>query len=133
VSDLALTGGGDLEITGGRLRVATGTEALSQRIRTRLRLVRGDWFLDLTQGVPYHDFVLRKRSSPAVQREVVRRALVTLRGVREVVSLDVDLDRRTRTLRVTGEVRGEDLSTVTFQDNPPLLGFSVPPAEGAAT
>jgi len=133
VSDFALTAAGDLEITLGKLRVVTGTEALAQRLRTRLRLFRGDWFLDQLQGVPYHDFVLRKRSTAAVQREVFRRAIASMRGVREVVSLDVELDGSTRTLRVTGEVRTADLSTVAFELNPPALGFGTPPAEGAAT
>jgi len=133
VSDFALTAAGDLEITLGKLRVVTGTEALAQRLRTRLRLFRGDWFLDLLQGVPYHDFVLHKRSTAAVQREVFRRAIASMRGVREVVSLDVELDGSTRTLLVTGEVRTDDLSTVAFELNPPALGFGTPPAEGAAT
>lgn len=133
MSDFALTGDGDLEITRGHLRVVTGTEALAQRLRVRLKLFRGDWFLDVRQGVPYHDFVLRKRSSPAVRREVFRRTIATTRGVREIVSLEVELDRTGRKLRVTGEVRAEDLTTVPFSANPPLLGFPTPLSEGAAS
>lgn len=133
MSDFALTGEGELEITAGNLRAVTGTEALAQRLRVRLQLFRGDWFLDVLQGVPYHDFVLRKRTSPAVRREVFRRAIVTMRGVRELVSLDVQLDPATRTLAVTGEVRTDDLTTVPFALNPPVLGFPVMPPEGEAT
>jgi hypothetical protein len=133
VSDFALNGDGDLEVTRGRLRVVTGTEALAQRLRVRLKLFRGDWFLNVLEGVPYHDFVLRKRTSPAVRREVFRRAIATMRGVRQIVSLEVELDRVARKLRVSGEVKADDLTTVPFVVNPPLLGFPTPPPEGAAT
>lgn len=133
MSDFALTAGGDLEITRGRLRVVTGTEALAQRLRVRLRLFRGDWFLDQLAGVPYHDYVLRKRTSPGVRREVFRRAIATTRGVREIVSLDVRLDQRTRMLTVTCEVRTDDLSVVPFVLNEPVFDLPVLPAEGAAT
>jgi hypothetical protein len=133
VSDFALTAAGELEITRGSLRVVTGTEALAQRLRTRLKLFRGDWFLNVLEGVPYHDFVLRKRTSPAVRREVFRRAIATMRGVRQIVSLSVELDRLGRNLIVTGEVRADDLSTVPFEVNPPLLSFPIPADEGAAT
>lgn len=133
MSDWALGADGDLEITRGRTRVVRGNEALAQRLAIRLKFFRGDWFLDVAQGVPYHDFVLRKRTTPAVRREVFRRAIVTTRGVKELVSLDVELDPATRTLRVTGEVITDDLSTLTFEVNPPLLGFPTLPPEGAAT
>lgn len=133
VSDFALTGDGDLEITRGHLRVVTGTEAIAQRLRTRLKLFRGEWFLDTLQGVPYHDFVLRKRTSPAVRREVFRRAIVSMRGVRQLVSLTVELDRVGRNLIVTGEVRTDDLTVVPFALNPPVLDFPTLPPEGAAT
>lgn len=133
MSDFALTAAGSLEITSGKLRVATGMEALAQRIRTRLRLFRGDWFLNLLEGVPYHDYVLRKSSTAAMQREVIRRALVTMRGVREVVSLTVELDARTRTLTVVGEVRALDMTGVPFVENLPLFGMPALPAEGAAS
>lgn len=133
VSDFALGIDGDLEVTLGRLRVCTGTEALAQRLRIRLKLFRGDWFLNVLEGVPYHDYVLRKRTSPAVRREVFRRAIVTMRGVKQLVSLEVSLDRRARTLTVTGEVLADDLSTVPFAVNPPMLDFPALPAEGAAS
>jgi hypothetical protein len=133
VSDFALTSSGDLEITRGRLRVVTGTEAIAQRLRVRLRLFRSDWFLDTLAGVPYHDYVLRKRSSPGVRREVFRRAIASMPGVREIVSLDVQLDQRARTLTVTCEVRTDDLTVVPFTLAEPVFDLPVLPAEGAAT
>ncbi|HEV7717112.1 MAG TPA: hypothetical protein VGO53_16055 [Steroidobacteraceae bacterium] len=132
MSDFALTGDGDLDVQTGRLRAVTGTEALAQRLRVRLRLFRGDWFLNVLEGVPYHDFVLRKRTSPGVRREVFRRAIAEMRGVLDVVSLDVQVDPRTRTLSVTGEVRGQDLGSVPFAINEPIFDLGSVPPEGAA-
>lgn len=132
MSDLALSDDGDLEVTLGSARVVTGTEALAQRLSIRLKFFRGDWFLNVLEGVPYHDYVLRKRTSAAVRREVFRRAIATTRGVQQIVSLNVELDQRTRVLSVTGEVLAEDLSTVPFEVNPPLLDLPALVPEGAA-
>ena len=133
MSDWALNGDGDLEVPLGRARVVRGAEAISQRLQIRLKFFRGDWYLNVLEGVPYHDFVLRKRTSPAVRREVFRRAIIGMRGVKQLVSLNVDLDRATRQLQVTGEVVADDLSTVPFAVNPPLLGLPTLPPEGVAT
>lgn len=133
MSDWALNSDGDLEVILGRARIVTGTEAIAQRLSIRLKLFRGDWFLNVLEGVPYHDFVLRKRTTAAVRREVFRRAIATMRGVKQLVSLDVQLDGPARRLIVTGEVVADDLSTVPFVVNPPLFDFPALPPEGAAT
>lgn len=133
MSDLALGADGDLEVTLGSARMVTGTEALAQRLSIRLKTFRGDWFLNVLEGVPYHDFVLRKRTTAAVRREVFRKTIATTRGVQQIVSLNVELDQRTRALQVSGEVIAEDLSAVPFLVNPPLLDLPVMPPEGAAT
>lgn len=46
----------------GRLAVVTGAEALRQKLETRLRLYRGEWFLDTSSGVPYLQRILGRGS-----------------------------------------------------------------------
>jgi hypothetical protein len=133
VSDFALDASGDLQVTAGRLSVVTGQSAVAQRLSIRLRLFRGDWFLNALEGVPYHDQVLPKGASAAVRREVIRRVIATMAGVQRVVSLDLQLDAAARSLQVRGEIELQDLSTLPFALTPPLFDFGDPIVEGAAT
>jgi hypothetical protein len=130
VSDFALTPDGDLEITHGRARVVRGVEAISQRLRIRFRLWRGDWFLNTLEGIPYNEIVLRKRTSPGLRREVFRRAALRMHGIRDVLSMDVAIDGRTRALSVRAELLLEDLTTLPFVETPPLFDFGATPPEG---
>lgn len=123
VADFALGTDGDLEITHGRLRKLTGVEAVAQRLRVRFRLFRGDWFLSTLDGIPYHEIVLRKRTSPGLRREVFRRAARSMHGIREVLSMDVAIDGRTRALTVRAELLLEDLTVLPFTETPPLFDF----------
>ena len=38
--------------------VLKGREAVGQNVKQRLLLLRGEWFLDITAGVPYYESVL---------------------------------------------------------------------------
>ena len=49
----------------GQLAVATGAEGLRQKLETRLKLYRGEWFLDRTVGVPYVQKILGRASGNA--------------------------------------------------------------------
>lgn len=58
--DLLLSSSGDLSISNGQLQLTpTFGQAAVQRIATRLRLFRGEWFLDTSAGTPYHQKILR--------------------------------------------------------------------------
>jgi hypothetical protein len=50
----------DLLVSDGLLALVRGADAVAQRLRLRLALVRGSWFLDLGEGVPFLERVLIK-------------------------------------------------------------------------
>lgn len=135
VSDLALDPvTGDLLVTVidgiKTLTKVTGIGATAQRLAIRMRLFLGDWYLNLLQGIPYHQTVLRKGCSPALRREVFRRPMATLPGVAEVTSLSVELDGATRRLDVRAQLRLTTGEVLVVQDSPPLFDFGVIPDEG---
>lgn len=80
--DLALDPAtGDLAISGGRLRLTEpGAESVAQKLRVRLRLFRGEWFMDTSVGVPYYTDVLGRHPLSAVEA-LLRQAIVTCPGV----------------------------------------------------
>lgn len=121
---------GDLAISAGKLAIVTGRDAVAQRLSVRLKLFRGDWFLNQLDGIPYHDLILPKRVSAGVRREVFRRAIAELRGVSQVLALDLQIDPKTRVLTVTGTAQLTDLTLLPFVVNPPLFDFGATSSEG---
>ena len=132
MSDFLLDGDGDLSLTEGAATKVTGQQAVAQRLVIRLKLFKGDWFLNLLEGVPYHEQVLPKRASPGVRREVFRRVIASLHGVKRVLALEVSIDGATRVLSVSGEVQLEDLTTLPFALTTALFDFGDPVLEGEA-
>ncbi|MCX6027663.1 MAG: hypothetical protein NTY23_15690 [Chloroflexi bacterium] len=81
---LALDADGDLALTsvrgGLRLTLVEGPEAIAQRIRGRIRLWLGDWFLDTSIGVPYLQ-ILGQKNAAAFAEATLRRVILTTPGV----------------------------------------------------
>lgn len=112
--DLLLDSTGDLVVTSD-LQWAVGLPAIAQGIRIALQLFRGEWFLDLDEGVPYleregvsaDDALLGAKfnhgRAVAAFRDAIRRAP----GVNSIVSLNVTFDRATRKVLASWIVRTE--------------------------
>lgn len=71
---------GDLVLTAGRLGLVSGVDAVAQRLRNRLRLWRGEWFIDRTVGIPYLTQVLGKAPQQQVEA-LLRAAILSCPGV----------------------------------------------------
>lgn len=77
-------------------------EAVAQAISTRLKLWRGEWFLDQSDGTPYREEVLDKRTrSPDV---AIKQRILGTPGVSEIQSFASSYDGDTRRLRVNATV-----------------------------
>ena len=69
----------DIKITQGEVETVSGRDAKAQRVRSRLLLVLGEWFLDTTFGLDYLGVVFVKATTRAVlsahvKREILRAA-----------------------------------------------------------
>lgn len=96
------------------LRYTTGVEAVAQAIRIRLLVCRGEWFLDLDNGVPY----LAREGVPATSAilgqkfdrlkalAAFRAAILDAPGVTPegLTKLAVEYDGATRTMSLSFEV-----------------------------
>ena len=105
----ALDANGDIEIP---WRWVRGREAVAQSIRCRLRLFRGEWFLDQSIGVPYlkndqvpqAQAILGRRFNATSTRAEIRAAILGAPGVLEITSLEVAFVIATRALTITANV-----------------------------
>jgi hypothetical protein len=104
--DIALGRDGDLLLTDGRVRVVEGAAALVQRLKVRLRLLQGEFFLAPSAGFPWLD-VLQQRFDETSLRARLGAYLAETQGVRSVAI--TELRRRpNRTLHVRFVVTAAD-------------------------
>jgi hypothetical protein len=82
------------------LHFATGITAIAQACRSAMQDTKGEWFLDLDQGLDYWGVLLGQKYDKAKVQAEFRRALLTVPGVKEITALTTELERTTRTLMV---------------------------------
>ena len=73
---------------------------IAQNISTRLKLLEGEWFLDVTSGTPYATEILGKGTRPYYDQAIKARILGTT-GVTEITSYSSSLKNRTLTVTAT--------------------------------
>ena len=88
---------GDLRIDGVRFaQLETLGDRVAQACTVVLNWWEREWFADRSRGVPYIRELLRRGVREATVRAVLRRQLLAVPGVREVQSMEISIDRRTR-------------------------------------
>ena len=82
--DLYLGPTGQLEMVGSTTALADRAAEVLQRVRSRLLLVRGEWYLDQRQGTPWREAVFSRGVTADVVRRGVRAAALATPGVATV-------------------------------------------------
>lgn len=108
---LQLNASGDLVRVNGRF---VRTDSTAQRVQTRLRFIRGEWFLDRAAGVPYRSTILRKAPNLDHIRQVLREEILATEGVRTLDELALEYERANRLLRVRFVVNGTEAGSVAL-------------------
>jgi hypothetical protein len=75
-------------------------ETVAQAVRTRLLLLRGEWFLDVTDGTPYATEILGANTAQTYDLAIRERILDT-QGVTGIVSYESNLADRALTVIAT--------------------------------
>lgn len=97
--------GSDLLITNGDLILSQGSDAVRQHIMQRLRMFAGEWFLNLSEGVPYYQNILIKNPNPDVVDGLLKNVILSTPGVDELLNFEIDYDASLRKLTVDFSVR----------------------------
>lgn len=77
-------------------------EAVAQAVLTRLRLYRGEWFLDITEGTPL-DQIIGKYTAGTYDAAIRQRILGT-QGVTALAAYSSDFNPDTRKLSVSATI-----------------------------
>lgn len=108
----------DYQIRSGRIVLSTGADAARDRIFTALSTDVGEWFLDVTKGIPYtgENGILGGKRSQAEVGALYRRRILADPEAGRVNSLDIIQDPF-RHVDVSGDVKLDmaDGSSETIQ------------------
>jgi hypothetical protein len=117
--DFQLDDDGDLYLDDtGTIPLVTGKTAIVQHLKIRLRSVKGEWFLDETDGVPYFEEILGQKIPDLARiRRIFERVITGTPGVESLDRMELTLDREERQLRVHDvEVSTTDGDEITADD-----------------
>lgn len=78
-------------------------DAVAQAVLTRLRLLRGEWFLDTTAGMPWATAVFGKNTQGTADA-AIRACILGTTGVTEITAYSSSIDSTTRKLTVTATI-----------------------------
>lgn len=110
----------DLALNGDVLFI-DNAERVAQQIKIQLLTFLGEWFLDVTHGVPYLDYVLIKNPNFTLIRELFREQILKVDGVSNLVSIDIDFNSATRQMSLSYEAETE-YGMITRKE---VLGYGV--------
>ena len=113
--DLRLTDG-DLTISGLDLQLIDGGQAVAQRLTQKLKLFRGEWFLDRRAGVPYfRDIIGQKTARSGVISTIIKRVIQDDPDVDRLESFGLEFDGVGRNLEINFSARLTNGSTIDLE------------------
>lgn len=109
-----LDGNHDMTFGQGLADYATDAESVAQRVKTRLLLLKEEWFLDTDAGVPYLQEIAIKPANLPLAEAIIKRTILETEGVLEIRSFSMIYDRNTRRLNIEATVATiyEDLANI---------------------
>lgn len=115
--DLQVDRDGYVILSNGDLSLVRDDDAIAQHLRIRLLFIKGEWFLDTSDGTDYFGTILKKRYSLVqIRREIYRRALGT-EGLKEVYDYEAALSTSVdRQLDVSFEALTENNQLFTLSE-----------------
>jgi len=97
--------------------------AVAQAVLTRLKLIQGEWFLDVTVGTPYGTQILGENTTNTYDL-AIQEVILGTQGVTEIVSYSSTFDHQNRKVTVTCTIdtqySADNVSTITISTVLPL-------------
>lgn len=86
----------------GKSNYLSKSEAIAQSVKTKLLSLKGDWFLNRKDGIPWFDYLDKNPNTQSLEMECKRRIL-SVKGVEEITFFDIQLNSETRQLLIQVE------------------------------
>lgn len=90
----------DIILENGDIVFIDNAERVAQQIKIQLLTFLGEWFLDVTYGVPYLDYVLVKNPNFTLIRQIFWEQILKVEDVESVDSIEIEYNNSERTVTV---------------------------------
>lgn len=100
MSDIALLSNHDLDTSSLDLKLVDKAEQVRQQLLIKLKLWQGEWFLDTEFGTPYLQKILGKQLTLSGALAALRKSILEVEGVRQILSFSYKFITATRKLEV---------------------------------
>lgn len=87
--DKKLNAAGDVDVSTGGAELVTGNDASVQSLKIAMQSFRGDWLLDLRDGIPYFGRIFVKNANIGSLQQIYRDHALAQPSVASVDSLEV--------------------------------------------
>ncbi len=114
IGDLYLNPNGTVQLT------ASLSEDVAQELWIRLRLFRGEWFLDPDQGIPYFESILGQKTPLSVIGQIFRSAILSVPGIASLDSFELTRNPQ-RAIGLSFSVTLSDGSVLRSSDFAPFV------------
>lgn len=98
--DIALSSNHDLDTSSLDLKLVDKAAQVRQQLLIKLKLWRGEWFLDTEFGTPYLQQILGKQLTLSGALAALRKSILEVEGVRQILSFSYKFNNSTRKLEV---------------------------------
>ncbi|MBC3540666.1 hypothetical protein ACFSC6_12310 [Rufibacter sediminis] len=95
----------DLVVTHYDLSLADGIPLMQQRLKQSLLFFMGEWYLDVTDGVPYYQYILKKAPDRNTVESMFKATILETPGVTELVAFNLSYDNPIRSLYIDFKVK----------------------------
>lgn len=94
----------------------TDTAAVAQAIKTSLLLFQGEWWLDLTTGLPLWQDILGSRNNSQYITLLIQDVINSVPYVKSITSIDTTFDSTTRAFTFTATVLTDFSTTISVSN-----------------
>lgn len=97
MSSFLLDADGDLNVSdASEVTLTTGLQAIQQHLQVKLRMFKGEWFLNTEVGVPWFQDILVKQPNFVIIENTLKTEILETAGVLSLVTFDFDFNSSTR-------------------------------------
>lgn len=94
----------DMTFGHGLTNYARDQEAVSQNVKSKLQLLRAEWFLDVDAGVPYLQEIMVKPADLQLAEALIKQTILETEGISELITFELVFNRDTRRMVINATV-----------------------------
>lgn len=106
--NLLLDKDSDLAFINNGFQTVSGLDEMAQKVDNCLNSFKGDWFLNLTLGVPYFQTILQKGTTDDQIEAILTDYIASIEGVITILSFEIETNTSTREAGIKVRIKTKD-------------------------